>query len=224
MPLNINVSFGHITNMNAENESLPAVHLYNDVHFKPWLPYPSDSWDPFPRLPVELRLRIWQLFLERHHRMVCLTVDCLPGNAPSQYYLGRNHLGRIVSGRDYTLRIHGKDNAATPSPLLRVNREARQVALDFYHVQLPFPRPDAEKVLYLNAKYDVLHLQLSDESISTPVHSWELDPGTTWVDLLHDLRAYDRKDKGCVLKGNIYLDPTTVTDSNCAQDRSFGVA
>lgn len=192
--------------MNTENEAItvdepaPNLALYNDVYFKTGLPYPFDSWAHFPRLPTELRLRIWQLVLQRH-RMIYLTIHAPRGYVQSRCYVDRNHLRRIVSGRDYTLSIPGQGHAPMLSPLLRVNRDARQAALDFYHIQLPFPRRGAEHVLYLNAKYDVVLVRPSDESPPMP---WQddcppTDFVTAWVDLLHDFRAYDLKDKGCVI-------------------------
>lgn len=149
----------------------------------------NGTWSPFPRLPLELRLRIWELFL-RQHRMIELEIHYNDNedNWKSPSYTERNALGNLVSGLGYTLNIQNRGYAASLSPLLWVDSEARQAALSFFRVHLPFrfPRHGGERVLYLSPDYDVLYVQ---------PHG---DTEAIIPDLLHDIRAYDPKDQGYV--------------------------
>ncbi|KAL2173261.1 uncharacterized protein P884DRAFT_265207 [Thermothelomyces heterothallicus CBS 202.75] len=162
--------------------------------------FPAPSiWAPFPRLPAELRLRIWLLSLQQH-RMI--EVDLYPatatGDNDTPQYADRNHLGRIVSGRNrtYTSRLRGRGSyAASLTPLLRVSREARAAALSFYHIHLPL---GTGQVLYLSPEYDVVYVR---PRWPRPIRRLpEIDPkpefGVILVDFLHDARAYDYKDQG----------------------------
>ncbi|ROV93694.1 hypothetical protein VPNG_08850 [Cytospora leucostoma] len=111
---------------------------------------------------------------------------------PPPRYLEKNHLGKPVSGPRYkaTAEGHGLN-----SKLLRVNREARDVALAFYRVHLPFflwsPGTCRVKAttLYLNPEHDVLHLRAD-----APVKE-------TLVDFFWDMKAYDPKGVGLVKLG-----------------------
>lgn len=100
-------------------------------------------FNAFPRLPAELRLRIWELCL---HRRRVFEVDVkLPRPHPNRSsrhpYSTRNSLGKVISSTGYKPIIH----AWSPlhHPLLRVNHEARTAALAFYRIHLPchIPRP-----------------------------------------------------------------------------------
>ena len=161
--------------------------LFNDVFFAPPASDgPRDiPWLPFPRLPPELRLHVWWLFLHKH-RMIEVH---LRGGRRSPYnspYTNRNHLNKVVSGRDYTLAIRGQGYAASLNPLLWVNSEARQVALRYYRVHLRCPGPnDSERLLYFNPEHDVLDLGGSYHPHLLP-------------DFLNDVRAHDPRDKGYV--------------------------
>jgi hypothetical protein len=184
--------------------------LFNDVYFgqedKP-TPAPAwSTWTPFPRLPAELRLHIWLLHLGRQHRMIDLDLgpatddDKDNGPSPSQPYSDRNHLGRVVSSRRYTLSIRGRGSladVACPTWLLRVNREARDAARSFYHIGLPL---SAGQVLYLNSEYDVVYIRPRRPKYLYTPGLPRLDPafGPMLVDFLHDARAYDYKDQGFV--------------------------
>jgi hypothetical protein len=193
-----------------QNESMienkETVRLFNDVFFSRTAP-PAiwDTWDPFPRLPVELRMSIWLLFLQRH-RMIEVSIRAAddedgttyPGHdddAQSRFYTHRNYLGRIVSGRGYTLYIKGRGYATSFSPLLWVNSEARQAALGFYRVHLPFPRQAGGQVLYLNPEHDVIYVR---PEYPPPTVRLRIRPDTVLPDFLHDVRAYDPKDQGYV--------------------------
>ncbi|KAK4240431.1 hypothetical protein C8A03DRAFT_42048 [Achaetomium macrosporum] len=187
--------------------------LYNDVYFNRAAGSAAcDSFAPFPRLPTELRLLVWLFFLRRQ-RMIRLAIRAAPewdefwqsdtsttessDQHQSRYYTGRNHLGSPISGREYWLHIDPHGHAASLSPLLWVNREARREALGFYRIHLPYSVSawrDSERVLYLNPEYDVLSFfdwlpnrqRLPDRDAVVAV----------LVDFLHDIRAYDRKGQG----------------------------
>ncbi|KAK4235998.1 hypothetical protein C8A03DRAFT_45942 [Achaetomium macrosporum] len=176
-----------------------SVRLFNDVYLGRTAPQTTCNnitWAPFPRLPAELRLHVWLLFL-RQHRMIELWLY-IDGdiNGQSRRYTYRNDLGKVVSGQGYTLETSGRGFAASLSPLLWVNREARQATLSFYRVHLPFPRYNGNLVLYLNPEYDVLYLgpreQYRHPALASEQH-W--DP-TLLSDFLHDVRAHDPRDQG----------------------------
>ena len=189
------------------------LRLFNDVYFSRAATPPSyDTWAPFSRLPAELRLHIWLLFLGRY-RMINLGIHvaedenatAYPGDTAdgvrSQYYINRNHLDKIVSGRGYTLVIRGRGYAASLNPLLWVNNEARQATLSFYRVHLPFPRQDGEQVLYLNPEYDVFCVRPEFRPKTLPPSPEprpQPPPRTLLADFLHDVKAYDPKNQGYV--------------------------
>ncbi|KAH6636525.1 hypothetical protein F5144DRAFT_182956 [Chaetomium tenue] len=182
------------------NNLNPTPLLFNDVYFsrceEPVSPSPS-IWAPFPRLPAELRLRIWLLPLQQH-RMIEVDLHPTAGDNDTSQYADRNQLGRIVSGRSqsYTSRLRGRGSyAASLAPLLRVSREARAAALSFYHIHLPL---GSGQVLYLSSEYDVVYVRpRRPKPIHTPPET-DPDPefGAILVDFLHDARAHDYKDHG----------------------------
>ena len=170
--------------------------LYNDVHFG--ADHDNDklqTWTPFRRLPAELRLHVWLLAL-RQYRLVEVYFEPWYGSQ-SNLYTERNHLGRLVSGRKDRLTLVGGGYAASLSPLLRVSREARQAALSFYRIHLPLPIPRRPvqvenqapvPLLYLNPEYDVVYLNIPAADMPRGV--------LLLPDLLHDIRAYDPREKG----------------------------
>ena len=190
----------YYANATSEEPRATANHdtsfkVYNDLHFRPAHPPTSDSWPIFPLLLPELRLRIWQCFLQRHRMIeleICAGAD--EDGTQSRYDTERNHLGNIISGRGYSLLIEGRGFAASLSPLLQVSSEARHAALTFYRVHLPFPGQHGEQVLYLNPEFDVLYVR---PGIRPPTLSpTEVSPVAVLIDFLNDMRAYDPKDRG----------------------------
>ncbi|KAK3309865.1 uncharacterized protein B0T15DRAFT_375087, partial [Chaetomium strumarium] len=153
----------------------------------------------FPRLPAELRLRIWYLSLKRQ-RMIKVAVwtewteDWAKSSdqSKSRYFMARNHLGKLVSGGSYSTQILHPNRPALFSPLLWVTCESRQAALGFYRVHLPTSiqgrsscgNKTEELVLYFNPEHDIVDIE-----------DWSLS-GAGLVDFLHDARAYDRKGRG----------------------------
>jgi hypothetical protein len=185
----------------TDASSLPAPKLFNDVYFGQQPPPVHETWSQFSRLPVDLRLQIWLVFL-RQHRMIEVTIcpdeneddTASPGStgADGPYYTNRNHLGSIISGRGYTLKIPGRGYAATFSPLLWVNRESRDAALrHYYRVHLPYPSEHGGQLLYLNPDYDVLRPAPEFRRAMPPL-----------VDFLHDVKAFDPKHRGYVNQSN----------------------
>lgn len=194
--------------------NLPAPKLFNDVYFGQRPPAVHETWSQFSRLPVELRLEIWLVFL-RQHRMIELIIcadeneddTTYPGSADAdaRYYTNRNHLGNITSGRGYTLEIPGQGYAATFSPLFWVNRESRGAALrHYYPVHLPYPSEHGGQLLYLNPDYDVLVPSSASQRTLRPIWLLPARPGaaTLLADFLHDVKAFDPKHRGYVDQSN----------------------
>jgi len=151
------------------------------------------SFQPFPRLPAELRLAIWELALKKR-RLIELRLESprpdpdIPGT-----YGEINSLGKIVSGRDYTPTV--LNGRFLHTKLLRVSRESRTVALGFYRVHFPcylrIERPPTgqlgprrtKSILYFNPEQDIIQL--------TGVRA-----DSTFVDFIHDIKAYDPRGEG----------------------------
>ncbi len=186
--------------------------LFNDVYTNSWealspAPVPDGAvFVRFPRLPVELRLHIWLLYLRRHRMIevdISSAIDDDEPDIPESRYTDRNHLGRVISGGRYILANRGRESIPTPL-IFQVNREARGAALSFYQIHLPFPGWQHKKqVLYLNPKYDVVFVRPRDRPIP-PDWIWryqrpegpEPEFAKLLVDFLHDARAYDCKGQG----------------------------
>ncbi|KAK3293765.1 uncharacterized protein B0H64DRAFT_405422 [Chaetomium fimeti] len=178
--------------------------IFNDVHFQHWEPpvLGDTTWGLFPRLPPELRLHVWLVYLRRYRMIelnICRAADedatTYPGNGfHSRYYTNRNAYGNIVSGRDYMLSWNGRrrGHPGSYSPLLWVNQESRRATLVFYRVKLPFFGLLREQVLYLNPEYDVVSIHPRWDQVG----SADFDPLTLLADLLHDVKAYDRMGQG----------------------------
>ncbi len=146
----------------------------------------------FPKLPTELRLRIWRLSVERH-RLIEVEVEALPDSGDDAHrppYSTTNALNKLISSRNYAVTVQG---FRLHSKLLRVNSESRKEALRFYRVHIPCYLRASRRVersikstLYFNPEYDFIQLEAGG-----PVE-------TTFVDFLHDIRAYDPRDAGLV--------------------------
>lgn len=155
--------------------------------------FPLFSW-----LPKELRLKIWEEVTPRERVVHVYIRVCRDENnevieAPVRY-LEKNHLGKPVSGSLYRILV---DDTRLDHPLLTVNKEARQVVLSFYRIQIPglctFPRGwhanrqqhDGQMgTFFFNPEHDVLHVRAEE-----PVNR-------TLIDFLWDLKAYDPKGVG----------------------------
>jgi hypothetical protein len=186
---------------NTAIDNTASVRIFNDVYLSRTTPPTTDNgrWTLFSCLPAELRLHIWLLFLQEC-RFIELQVSIdVDEDGQSRSYTDRNSLDRVVSGRDYTLELIGTDGrgyAAPLSPLLWVNHEARQTTLSFYRVHLPFPRYDADQVLYLNPEYDVLYVSPHIARAEPPMLLSQYSGLNPLPDFLHDVRAHDPRDQG----------------------------
>lgn len=150
----------------------------------------GQTFHPFEYLPKELRLQIWEEAVPRERLIrvhLKLPVE-RPHNLPPRY-LEKNHLGNPISGRRYKAIAKGHQ---TNSKFLRVNKEAREVALALYRVHMPFyftvpgTNQAEEMTLYLSPEHDILHI-----GASAPVKE-------TLIDFFWDMKAYDPKGVGLV--------------------------
>lgn len=147
-----------------------------------------NSFSPFPRLPVELRLSIWKRFLQRH-RLISITVVDKAHHSPyedlPEQCNQRNSLGNKITGKNYKLQI---TTQPLQTPLLRVSSESRQAALDFYRVHVPFDRNSGEGHCYLNPEFDFIHIHPNG-------------PSEVLAHFIHDFKAYDPKGVGILNLG-----------------------
>lgn len=151
----------------------------------------------FPNLSTELRLHIWRYSLIEKQRLLQVQVqhpahsdnsDSDPAHDVSPYSI-KNAFDKLISSQNYSVTVKGHHLF---SKLLRVNREARQAALEFYRVHLPCniqstntclgPTPS---ILYFNPEHDFIHLTRGRNG----------DP-QSFVDFIHDLKAYDPHNVG----------------------------
>jgi len=161
-------------------------------------------FDQFSMLSAELRLLIWHCALEEF-RLLEVMVEgewaplpevegaVSPSRDGPPLYSTTNALNKLVSGRNYTVNVQG---FPLYSKLLRVNRESRQAALEFYRLHIPcyFRRTDAyskravRATLYFNPEYDIWHLDADGPAAHFTEH--------VFVDFLYDFKAYDPRGIG----------------------------
>lgn len=143
----------------------------------------------FPSLPKELRLDIWEEAVPRE-RLIRVYLSLLKEREDKlpPRYLKKNHLGNPISGPRYKAVAEGHQ---INSKFLCVNKEAREVALAFYRVHMPFSlrapgtnRAEESTTLYLSPEHDVLHIEAD-----APVKE-------TLIDFFWDMKAYDPKGVG----------------------------
>ncbi|CAK7229594.1 hypothetical protein SBRCBS47491_007301 [Sporothrix bragantina] len=176
----------------------------------------------FPILPAELRVYIWLGYLRRH-RIVGIDLhtesDARPdygdGDGASQssqsseapplsLYSETNELGNLVSGQDYCVVLSRQHKL---SPLLRVNAEARAVALSFYRLRIPCrsrrePSHNGhghghDRRVYINPEFDFVHVQLGPGAVRRgQAQGLPRPPPERLVDFLYDCKAYDPRDRG----------------------------
>ncbi|KAJ4397473.1 hypothetical protein N0V93_001702 [Gnomoniopsis smithogilvyi] len=143
----------------------------------------------FPTLPKELRLQIWETAVPRE-RLIHISLKLHQGRryelaTAEPRYLERNALRKPISGERYRAVAEGQQ---LNSKFLRVNSEARCVALAFYRVHIPVylsgPKLTERTTLFFNPENDFLHIKAE-----APIRE-------TLIDFLWDLKAYDPKDIG----------------------------
>lgn len=110
---------------------LAACQVFQPANPKPFL----QSFDPFPSLPLELRLSIWELAIPRE-RILTIYLRCRKlmnkildrnGSTRPKTHNGDRH------GGGYDILI---DGCQTISKFFRINQESRKVVTEFYRVQL----------------------------------------------------------------------------------------
>lgn len=135
----------------------PHLQTLNDVQ----LPLSGETeFSPFPKLPPEIRLLIWQHSMRRR-RIIQLRLESRQRRRP-QLSGNEDHFG--PHGERFCAFVNGYQ---VLSKLLRVNSESRQAALSFYRVHIPcvlqrevnvtednFTRD----IFYFNPEYDTLHI------------------------------------------------------------------
>ncbi|KAI1263988.1 hypothetical protein F5Y18DRAFT_392098 [Xylariaceae sp. FL1019] len=157
-----------------------------------------DSFPYFTRLPVEIRLEIWQTSLRR--------LRLIPIQIRNPVDIGVE----VNDGTTYTYCLTA-DGSPLVSKLLRVSIEARQAALRFYRVCIPCVLSDADghtktdMTLRINPEHDVLRPRLSAGPRNLHLS-----------DLLLDLRSRDPLGIGVL---NLALDLDTIVNT-CSLDPS----
>lgn len=177
--------------------SRPHLEIFNPDHSQKT----HGGFQCFSQLATEIRLIIWNHVLQRHrllHVILEKQDERNPGNetAAAPPNPVPNALGRLASGKHYEAVV--KARCSFIPELMSVNRESREAALAFYHVQLPCclksNTHSQEAIIRLNLDWD--HLEISAEPLSFK---------ETFIDFLHDLRAHDPKGSGLrhlVIKDN----------------------
>jgi hypothetical protein len=105
-------------------------------------------------------------------------------------YTMRNSLGNLVSGQLYMFHRAGVrdgwESRRFPSALMAVNVEARQIAREFYYIQIPASDrskySEGKPTIYLNPEWDYIRF-------FTKVP-------TDALDFLYDIRMYDPRGNG----------------------------
>lgn len=154
----------------------------------------SSTFPSFPRLPPEIRLKIWRSFLQRR-RIIQLELAAARrggGDERAPPYTARNQLGRVLSGDEFHPFLH---TLPPRCRLLEVCHEARQAALAFLRVELPCHtrnqlarwhgtgEPARPITVHLNPEWDFLFIT-------------RYGSGKFLADFLHDFRAHDPKTRG----------------------------
>ncbi|KAF5649155.1 uncharacterized protein FTJAE_1151 [Fusarium tjaetaba] len=123
---------------------------------------PTDKFTLFSKLPVEMRLKIWEDALSHYRHIKVIVSD----ENKWEFSVWNCHYERVdfqvddVEGQPYTVFV--KKNTAY-HPLLHTTSESRDVAKKFYRVQLPCRRlgPDGGSLgtLFLCPELDTIHLE-----------------------------------------------------------------
>ena len=161
----------------------------------------STTFWPFPRLPVELRTKIWTECIPAH-RFIHVLLDNDLVEEFSKLYTTKNELGNIISGCPYRMRAAGSEEWS-PDTLIRVNHEASSVFHSICRVRIPLPVKGGDgsvKSLYISPENDTVWAVCDQNSRADPL----------LVSFLHDLVAYDPKGIGVV---HLAISGTTLNDS-----------
>ena len=149
----------------------------------------SSTFWPFPRLPVELRTKIWTECIPTQ-RFVRVVLDNDSLDKFPELYTTKNELGNIISGCPYRMLAAGSAEWA-PQTLIRVNHEAGSVFRRIRRVRIPLPVKGGDgslKSLYISPENDTVWVTIQQNSRPEPL----------LVSFLHDLVAYDAEGIGVV--------------------------
>ncbi|KAF5594961.1 hypothetical protein FPCIR_4585 [Fusarium pseudocircinatum] len=121
---------------------------------------PADKFHLFSKLPLEMRLKIWENALSHYRHIKVIVSD------DWEFSVWNCHHERVdfqvddVEGQPYTVYVK---KSAAYHPLLNTTSESRDVAKKFYRVQLPCRRlgPDGGILgtLFLCPELDTIHLE-----------------------------------------------------------------
>jgi hypothetical protein len=152
------------------------------------------SFPKFQSLPAELRKRIWNLSLpDRRLLEITLAVAALPRDCEQQRqdverriapYTMKNHLGNIISGADYLIRMR---STGVNSPLLHVNSEAGSEVHHIQRVHIPVHGSSTSHASRLHLCPERDTLLITVECKRNVAHV---------ADFIHDVLAYDAKKQG----------------------------
>ncbi|KAI1139293.1 hypothetical protein F5Y05DRAFT_343634 [Hypoxylon sp. FL0543] len=149
---------------------------------------PRKTFELFPSLPPELRVKIWRAALERQ-RIIRLR---LRNRLLMDGLLARQGKAGLKTRKDecYSAVVNGYQ---TLSKFFRVNRESRDVALGFYRVHVPCwlvkgaTRDDAMEpgTFYFNPEYDFLWINTDTGHIPEFFHDLKTIHDPSGVGLLN---------------------------------------
>ncbi|KAI0880898.1 uncharacterized protein GGS22DRAFT_173724 [Annulohypoxylon maeteangense] len=113
----------------------------------------ENNFPLFPLLPTELRLLVWRLSLHRH-RIIRIKIPTRPWHSQpdtqEEFIAAMHNEFPVVPGHQVL------------SKLLRVNRESREVALQFYrvhmHCNLKIGETVKDGTLMYNPDFDIIHV------------------------------------------------------------------
>jgi hypothetical protein len=156
--------------------------IFNDGYYTK---VPGQSQFPsFCRLPVDLRLRIWEECLASSRLINLELYQDNDSDTAEALYSTQNSLGQTVSSYSYKVVFQDDDFGSSRSrhALLWVDREANQIFHAHYRVRFPLglDKNDNTRNLLYNPEYDTLHIQLR-----TGI------PAAALVAFMHDTVAYD---------------------------------
>lgn len=159
--------------------------ISKDRIFNPKPKTNSDNYfPPFPRLPAELRIKIWNAVVSRSRLLHIRITDIRQEQRLNEQYATKNSLGNVISEFPYRLELLCR--GLCYHELLHVNREAHQTCRAYYRVGFPLQSSNgAGRRLLINPEQDILYLQRGDLTDADAITA-----------LLHDIRAYDARNIG----------------------------
>lgn len=174
---------GSLNNIPEAKPTEPPLPIFNASHMPPMS---EGMFQPFARLPKEIRLQIWQRFLERQ-RIISVTLEeCTDKHRePISHSSIPETRPRPSNGKQYQATVTSRQFL---SVLFRVSHEARTAALHFYRVHIPCRcesgATQMETTLYFNPEHDFLKI-----TSKRPTKK-------TLVGFLRDLKFHDPRNVG----------------------------